>query len=405
MPKASPRPASSAFSAFGIRHSALSGDGKVMAATITADQVKKLRDVTGAGMMECKAALTEASGNIDEATTILRKRGLAQAAKKAGRSTSEGLIGHYIHMGGKIGVLVEVNCESDFVARTEHFQGLVKELAMNIAAANPQYVRREDVPADVQERERSIYKAQLEGQNKPAQVIDKIVDGKLNSFYEQFCLLDQPSIRDPKKTIGDLVKEGIAKLGEQTAVVIGGGNLFRGLAASARGMDRATADYMGMLATVINALALQDALEHLGVLTRVATAIEMRAVAEPFIRRRAVRHLEKGRVVVFAAGTGNPYFTTDTAAALRAMEMRADVILKGTKVDGIYSADPMLDATATKYPTISYLQVLERQLKVMDATAISLCMDNKLPIVVFNLREPGNVRRVVMGEPIGTTVS
>jgi uridylate kinase len=196
----------------------------------------------------------------------------------------------------------------------------------------------------------------------------------------------------------------IQQLGVQTAVVIGGGNLFRGLAASAKGMDRATADYMGMLATVINALALQDALEHQGVLTRVATAIEMRAVAEPFIRRRAVRHLEKGRVVVFAAGTGNPYFTTDTAAALRAMEMKADVILKGTKVDGIYTADPMLDKNATKYEDISYLTVLERQLKVMDATAISLCMDNKLPIIVFNLRTPGNVRRVIMGEPVGTTV-
>ena len=196
----------------------------------------------------------------------------------------------------------------------------------------------------------------------------------------------------------------IQGLGVQTAVVIGGGNLFRGLAASAKGMDRATADYMGMLATVINALALQDALEHQGVLTRVASAIEMRAVAEPFIRRRAVRHLEKGRVVVFAAGTGNPYFTTDTAAALRAMEMKADVILKGTKVDGIYTADPMLDTTATKYDDISYLNVLERRLKVMDATAISLCMDNKLPIVVFNLRTPGNVRRVIMGEPVGTTV-
>jgi len=194
-------------------------------------------------------------------------------------------------------------------------------------------------------------------------------------------------------------------LGVETAIVIGGGNIFRGLAASARGMDRATADYMGMLATVINALALQDALEQLGMPTRVITAIEMRAVAEPFIRRRAIRHLEKRRVVVFAAGTGNPYFTTDTAAALRAMEIKAEVILKGTKVNGVYTADPMLDPTATKYPTISYLQVLERQLKVMDATAISLCMDNKLPIVVFNLREPGNVRRVVMGEAIGTTVS
>ena len=196
----------------------------------------------------------------------------------------------------------------------------------------------------------------------------------------------------------------IQGLGVETAVVIGGGNLFRGLAASAKGMDRATADYMGMLATVINALALQDALEHLGILTRVMSAIEMRAVAEPFIRRRAVRHLEKGRVVVFAAGTGNPYFTTDTAAALRAMEIKADVILKGTKVDGIYTADPMVDKGATKYNDISYLNVLEQQLKVMDATAISLCMDNRLPIVVFNLRTAGNVRRVVMGEPVGTTV-
>jgi len=196
----------------------------------------------------------------------------------------------------------------------------------------------------------------------------------------------------------------IQQLGVQTGIVIGGGNLFRGLAASAKGMDRATADYMGMLATVINALALQDALEKHNVVTRVATAIEMRAVAEPFIRRRAVRHLEKGRVVVFAAGTGNPYFTTDTAAALRAMEMKADVILKGTKVDGIYTADPMLDTTATKYQEISYLKVLEQGLKVMDATAISLCMDNKLPIVVFNLRTPGNLRRVIMGEGVGTTV-
>jgi len=216
---------------------------------------------------------------------------------------------------------------------------------------------------------------------------------------------EQPFGIDPAVTT-QIAKEvaEIQQLGVQTAVVIGGGNLFRGLAASAKGMDRATADYMGMLATVINALALQDALEHQGVLTRVASAIEMRAVAEPFIRRRAVRHLEKGRVVVFAAGTGNPYFTTDTAAALRAMEMKADVILKGTKVDGIYTADPMLDKSATKYDDISYLTVLERQLKVMDTTAISLCMDNKLPIVVFNLRTPGNVRRVIMGEPVGTTV-
>jgi uridylate kinase len=197
----------------------------------------------------------------------------------------------------------------------------------------------------------------------------------------------------------------VQSFGVQVAVVIGGGNLFRGLAASAKGMDRATADYMGMLATVINGLALQDSLEKNGLNTRVLSAIEMRAVAEPFIRRRAVRHLEKGRIVVFAAGTGNPYFTTDTAAALRAMEMKADVILKGTKVDGIYTADPMLDPTATKYDQISYIKVLERGLKVMDATAISLCMDNKLPIVVFNLRTAGNLRRVIAGDPVGTTVT
>ncbi|HVL65635.1 MAG TPA: UMP kinase [Vicinamibacterales bacterium] len=216
---------------------------------------------------------------------------------------------------------------------------------------------------------------------------------------------EQPFGIDPAVTtqIAKDVQE-IQQLGVQTAVVIGGGNLFRGLAASAKGMDRATADYMGMLATVINALALQDALEHQGIPTRVASAIEMRAVAEPFIRRRAVRHLEKGRVVVFAAGTGNPYFTTDTAAALRAMEMKADVILKATKVDGIYTADPMLEPDATKYDEISYLKVLEQGLKVMDATAISLCMDNRLPIVVFNLRTSGNLRRVIMGEAVGTTV-
>jgi uridylate kinase len=197
----------------------------------------------------------------------------------------------------------------------------------------------------------------------------------------------------------------IQGMGVETAIVIGGGNIFRGVAASARGMDRATADYMGMLATVINALALQDALEQQGVVTRVVTAIEMRAVAEPFIRRRAIRHLEKGRVVVFGAGTGNPYFSTDTAAALRAMEIKADVILKATKVDGIYDADPLVKPGAIRFDRISYIEVLEQRLKVMDATAISLCMDNRLPIVVFNLRTPGNIKRAISGEPIGSLVT
>ena len=183
---------------------------------ITADQVKKLRDATGAGMMECKAALTEANGDLEAATTLLRKRGLAAATKKAGRSTSEGLIGHYIHMGGKIGVLVEINCESDFVARTDKFQELTKEIAMHIAAANPTYVRREDVPADVIAREKDIYREQVK--DKPAQVVDKIVDGKLNSYYQQFCLLEQASVRDPNVTIQQLVQDAIRILGENITI-------------------------------------------------------------------------------------------------------------------------------------------------------------------------------------------
>jgi uridylate kinase len=200
------------------------------------------------------------------------------------------------------------------------------------------------------------------------------------------------------------VREVVA-LGVQVALVIGGGNIFRGIAASAGGMDRATADYMGMLATVINALALQDALEKTGLQTRVLSAIEMRAVAEPYIRRRAMRHLEKGRVVIFAAGTGNPFFTTDTAGALRAVEIGADAIMKATKVDGIYSADPKQDPTAQRLERMTYIEVLNRGLQVMDAAAISLCMDNKLPIIVFDLTRSGNIKRIVLGEAVGSIVS
>jgi uridylate kinase len=197
----------------------------------------------------------------------------------------------------------------------------------------------------------------------------------------------------------------VVDLGVQLAIVIGGGNIFRGVAASTTGMDRTTADHMGMLATVINALALQDALEKSGLHTRVLSAIEMRAVAEPYIRRRAIRHLEKGRVVIFAAGTGNPFFTTDTAGALRAVEVSADAIMKATKVDGIYSADPKLDKTAQRLPSVTYLDVLSRGLQVMDSAAISLCMDNKLPIIVFDLTRAGNIKRIVLGEPVGSIVS
>ena len=204
--------------------------------------------------------------------------------------------------------------------------------------------------------------------------------------------------------IASEIKE-ICEHGLQIAIVIGGGNIFRGLSAAAKGMERASADYMGMLATVLNALALQNTLENKGVATRVQSAIEMRELAETYIRRRAVRHLEKNRVVIFAAGTGNPYFTTDTAAALRAMEIGADVIMKATKVDGVYSADPVKDPSAVKFDRLSYLDVLQKNLKVMDATAISLCMDNSLPIIVFNLNVPGNIKRIVAGEPLGTLVS
>jgi len=196
----------------------------------------------------------------------------------------------------------------------------------------------------------------------------------------------------------------VKNLGVEMAVVIGGGNIFRGIAASSKGMDRASADYMGMLATVLNALALQDALEKLGVQTRVQTAIEMREIAEPYIRRKAIRHLEKSRLVIFAAGTGNPYFTTDTTASLRAMEIGAEVILKGTKVEGVYDYDPMVDRRAKRYEELTYLDVLKKQLKVMDATAISLCMNHHIPIVVFNLKKKGNIKRVVLGENVGTRV-
>ncbi|HKC18428.1 MAG TPA: UMP kinase [Candidatus Dormibacteraeota bacterium] len=196
----------------------------------------------------------------------------------------------------------------------------------------------------------------------------------------------------------------VHQMGVQIAVVVGGGNIFRGLAATELGFDRATGDYMGMLATVINALALQDALERAGIPARTMTAIQMPQVAEPYIRRRAVRHLEKGRVVILAAGTGNPYFTTDTTAALRAVEIEADVILKATKVDGVYTADPKRDPTATKFERLGYLEVLNRGIEVMDNTALTLCMDNDVPIVVFNLLTPGNIERVVVGEEIGTLV-
>jgi len=205
------------------------------------------------------------------------------------------------------------------------------------------------------------------------------------------------------RQIAGEIKE-VKTLGVEIAIVIGGGNIFRGVAASSMGMDRVSADHMGMLATILNGIALQDALEKMGVQTRLQTAIEMRELAEPFIRRKAMRHLEKGRVVIFAGGTGNPFFTTDTTASLRAMEIGAEAILKATKVDGVYDADPMVNRKARKYDELTYLDVLKKRLKVMDATAISLCMDHQIPIIVFNLKKKGNIRRVILGEKVGTKV-
>ena len=203
--------------------------------------------------------------------------------------------------------------------------------------------------------------------------------------------------------IANQIKE-IRDLGVEVGVMVGGGNIFRGFAAGSYGMDRVSADYIGMLATVINALALQNALENMGVFTRILTAIHMEEVAEPYIRRRAIRHLEKGRVVIFAAGTGNPYFTTDTAAALRAVEIEAEIIMKGTKVDGVYSDDPKKNPQAKKFDSLTYLEVLNKKLKVMDTTAVTLCMDNNLPIIVFNLQKEGNLKKMILGKKLGTLV-
>ncbi len=447
-------------------------------AEITAALVKDLRERTGAGMMECKKALVEAKGDLAEAEVVLRKHGIASAGKKASRATKQGLIGSYIHHGGQLGVMVEVNCESDFVARTDDFQELVHDIAMHIAAADPRFIRKEDVTAEVLEKEKDIQRARALLEGKPEKMLDKIIEGRMSKFYEEVCLLEQPFVKEATLTVGQLVKTKIAKLGEnisvsafrplqsgrcgrrgsrqreprgrrimpaykrillklsgevlaggasfgidadrvkelarevadvaaagvQIGVVVGGGNIFRGVAAAAQKMDRVTADHMGMLATVINSLALSDALEQMGIPTRVMSAIEMHQVAEPYIRRRAIRHLEKGRIVIFAAGTSNPYFSTDTAATLRALEIKADVIAKATRVDGVYDKDPLKFPDAVKYQEITYLEVLSQALGVMDATSIAMCRDNKLPIIVFNLNTTGNIMRMSMGEPVGTVI-
>src|SRR5256885_2219843 len=304
-------------------------------------------------MMDCKRALEEAGGDLEKAVDVLRKKGAAKADTRAGREASEGLVEAYIHFNGRVGVLVEVNCETDFVARTEDFKQLVRDVALHIASAKPLAVRVEDLPGELVERERKIYEAQAAEEKKPDAVRAKIVEGRLKKFFEDAVLLEQKFVKDDTRTVGDLVKALVEKT---------------------------------------------------GVDTRVMTAIRMEELAEPYIRRRAVRHLEKGRMVIFAGGTGNPYFSTDTAAVLRALEIEAKVILKATNVDGVYTADPKKDPKAKFLSALTFRDALVKGYAVMDANAFGLCQENNLPIVVFNINQPGATARVVAGERVGTIV-
>ena len=376
----------------------------------------------------------------------------------------------YVHANGKIGVLVEVDCETDFVARTDAVPGVrPRGGAARRRRRAPQYVSEDDVPEEAKEAELRVLREQAAGEGKPENVQEKIVEGRLRKWLEEVVLLapdarergearrqddrgaphgargehrrerghpplrplpdrrgvtpafkrillklsgealmgDLPYGADPARiaSIAEQVKT-VADRGVEVAIVVGGGNIYRGLAGAAAGMDRATGDYMGMLATVLNALALQDALEKTGAVTRVQSAIEISEVAEPYIRRRAMRHLERGRVVIFAGGTGNPFFTTDTAAALRALEMHAEAILMAKNgVEGVYTADPRKDPEAKFIETLTHRAAIEQRLAVMDSTALSLCMDNNLPIHVFNMDDERNIDRIVCGERVGTVVS
>ena len=439
----------------------------------TAKDVQRLRQGAGVGMMDAKKALVEADGDMDRAHDLLRERGLAKAAKRAGRDAGEGTIGNYLHhQSGHpvMGVLVELACETDFVAKSPEFNEVANDIALHVSWAAPRWIAREEVPEDVLAHERDLIARAARAEGKPDRIIPRIVGGRMEKFYTENVLSDQVFVNSQKfeGTVGEMVTGLAAKMGEnvkvcrvarvavgerglvmtatrrvllklsgeafcereggfgidpsrvadfaaeisrarkdgaEISVVVGGGNFFRGTALAARGLDPATADYMGMLATVMNGLALRDALEKCGTTTRVMSAITMRQVSEPYIRLRAVRHLEKGRVVVFVAGTGNPFFTTDTTAALRAIETGAGVLLKASKVDGVYSADPNLDSSARLLESASYMHVIAEELKVMDMTAITLCREHELPIVVFDMTKPGNVYRALMGEPLGTRVS
>ncbi len=443
-----------------------------MSAEIGAKEVKALRDRTGAGMMDCKQALTEAAGDVEKAIEILRVRQGKKIQDLGERVATEGTVQAYVHAGAKVGVLIEVDCNTDFVAQNEDFVAFAREIAMQIAATpTVAYVNREEVPAEVRDVEARIY--EQEAADKPENIREKIVTGKLDAWYRTIVLLEQemhnpkhegrtvqraarrahrqdrrerrhPAFRalrggavgsrhvadpafkrillklsgealmgeldfgtDPERVAAVARQVGaVREQGVEVGIVVGAGNIYRGMQGVAAGMDRSTADYMGMLATVLNALPLQDALERLGVDTRVQSALGISEVAEPYIRRRAMRHLEKGRVVIFAAGTGNPFFTTDTAAALRAAEVHAEIILMAKNgVEGVYTADPALDPGATFIPEITHMEALERRLRVMDSTALALCMENGMPIRVFNMDDERALARIISGERVGTLVS
>ena len=447
------------------------------AVEISAKDVKALRERTGAGMMDCKKALTEAEGDIDKAIELLRLKQGKKIQDLGERTATEGTVQSYIHAGARVGVLIEVDCNTDFVANNEDFTAFARAVAMQIAATpTVKYVSREDVPADARDAEARIY--EQEAADKPENVREKIVSGKLDSWYETIVLLEQemptPTIRRQDRAAAarradrqdrrerrrcaasraspsanrcrpavtgvgccrrwrpglqahpaQALRRGAdghagvrhrprARLGDRAPGHRGArpgrraGDRRRRRqhlprhAGAAAGMDRATADYMGMLATVLNALPLQDALEKRASNTRVQSALSVSEVAEPYIRRRAMRHLEKGRVVIFAAGTGNPFFTTDTAAALRAAEIHAEIILMAKNgVEGVYTADPAVDADAKFIPEITHMEALERRLRVMDSTALALCMENAMPLNVFNMDDETALARIISASAWG----
>ena len=445
--------------------------------SVSAADVKALRDRTGAAMMDGKSALVEADGDVDRAVEMLRVKGQASAAKREGRGTNEGVVASYIHANDKVGAMVEVQCETDFVARNEEFQVFAYQVALHVAATAPQLRLHRGDPAGGARRRteglrregagrRQARQRRRENRRGPALEVGERSraarpdprqrretrleddrgaapgaggENRREHPHRPLRLLPRRRIelasrdQSPEPRFGRILLKlsGEALMGElefgtdgaeveriarqvaavrergvEVAIVVGAGNIYRGLDGAAKGMDRATGDYMGMLATVLNALTLQDALERLGQYTRVMSAIDVKEVAEPYIRRRAMRHLEKGRVVIFAAGTGNPFFTTDTAAALRALEIHAEAILMAKNgVEGVYDSDPATNPDAKFIPAISHREAIERGLKVMDSTALSLCMDNDLPIYVFNMADELNIDRIVSGEKVGTLVS